>query len=83
MVEKITINYKSFQKNIGGGQGGQNPPASMSRVKNLLFALTSLLTRGHNFINGVLLCMISASNCKSIYTKYLNMYLKLVTTSAF
>ena len=80
MVGKITSDSKSIQKNIGGGQ---NPRTSMSRVKHLLFVLTSLLTCGHNFVNGVLLWMLTASNCKSIYTKYLNMYLKLVTTSTF
>ena len=80
MAGKITRKSKSIQKNIGGGQ---NRPTSMIRVKNLLFALTSLLTRDHNFVNEVLFWMVTPSKFKSIYTKYLNMYLKLVTTSAF
>ena len=75
MIGKITSNSKSLQKNIGGGKNP--PPTSMSRVKDLLFALTSLLTRN------LLLWMLTASNCKSTYTKYLNVYLKLVTTSTF
>ena len=80
MVGKITSNSKSIQKNIWGGK---NLPTSVSRVKNLLFALTSLLTRDHNFVNEVLFWMVTPSKFKSIYTKYLNMYLKLVTTSTF
>ena len=80
MAGKITRKSKSIQKNIGGGQ---NRPTSMIRVKNLLFALTLLLTRDHNFVNEVLLWMLTASKSKSIHTKYLNVYPKLVTTSTF
>ena len=56
---------------------------SSHQQKNLLFALTSLLTRDHNFVNEVLLWMLTASKSKSIHTKYLNLYPKLVTTSTF
>ena len=47
MAGKITSNSKSIQKNIGGGQ---NPPTSMIRVKNLLFTLISLLTSDYFLI---------------------------------
>ena len=38
---------------------------------------TSLSTRDHNFANGELLGVLTASNCKSIYSKYINICLKL------
>ena len=40
---------------------------------------TSLSTRHHNFVNGELLWVLTASNCKSIYkyTKYIK-YIKFL-----
>ena len=43
----------------------------------------SLSTHDHNFVNGELLWVLTASNSKSIYTKYINICLKLATTSTF
>ena len=79
MESKITStnnsNSKSTQYNIGEGRGGrgrwgQSPPTSMNGV-NLLFVLTSLSTRDQHFVNRELLWVLTASNCKSIYTTYL------------
>ena len=46
---------------------------------------TSLSTRDHNFANGELLWVLTASNCKSIYSKYINICLKfaLYTSSHY
>ena len=38
---------------------------------------TSLSTRNHSFANGQLLWVLTAPNCKSIYSKYTNICLKL------
>ena len=38
---------------------------------------TSLSTRDQNVANGELLWVLTASNCKSIYSKYINICLKL------
>ena len=37
---------------------------------------TSLSTRDYNFANGELLWVLTTSNCKSIYSKYINICLK-------